>query len=141
VFVFVTLICLVSAVVPAGEAVAASEWKPTLVGASNGEARSQATPGAPTGVTATCTSVVATTIHVTWTAVTRATTYRIDQSTTSATSGFSTTAAGVIATSWTSPPLPTGTYWYKVTAYIGTNWLTAQSPATPQHTILVLGCT
>jgi hypothetical protein len=80
------------------------------------------------------------TVEVTWTAVARATSYTIYQSSVSATSGYSAAATGVTATSWTSPSLAIGNYSYEVTAYIGTNWISTQSSATAQRTIVV-GCT
>ncbi|HLX89922.1 MAG TPA: neocarzinostatin apoprotein domain-containing protein, partial [Acidimicrobiales bacterium] len=46
------------------------------------------TPRAPTGVTATCTSNLGTTVNVSWNAVDQATSYSVDESTTSATAGY-----------------------------------------------------
>ena len=98
------------------------------------------TPPAPTGVTATCTSSLATTVNVTWTAVTSATSYTVDESTTSATTGYAAAATGVSGTSWTSPSLTTGEYWFEVAADKG-SVSSPDSAASAQITILVLGCT
>lgn len=78
---------------------------------------------------------------MTWSAVALATSYAISQSTTSATSGFSTVASGVIGTSWKSGTLTLGSYWYEVTAYIGSNWEGPTSAATgPRKVLLSLAC-
>jgi hypothetical protein len=91
---------------------------------------------APTGVTGTCgngqnkTSVV-----VTWTGAAHATSYTIMQSTTSATTGYSTAASGVTGLSWTSPAGSSGTtYWYEVVAVAG-SWSSGASSASAAHTI------
>jgi cellulose 1,4-beta-cellobiosidase len=76
------------------------------------------------------------TIKVSWTAVTHATTYTVYDSTTSATGTYSSVAAGVATTSWTSGTLSSGTnYWFEVTASVGSNWTTAKSSATAESTI------
>ena len=98
------------------------------------------TPPAPTGVTASCTSSLATTVDVSWTAVPQATTYTVDESTTSATTGYAAAATGVVGTSWTSPSLTTGEYWFEVAADTG-SVSSPDSAASAQITILVLGCT
>jgi hypothetical protein len=134
-----SLVVVWVAAAPSGQAAAASNWAPNLVAGGSGQAQSQATPAAPTSATATCTSALVKTVDVTWTAVARATSYTIYQSN-SSTSGYSAAATGVTATSWTSPSLAIGNYWYEVTAYIGTNWISTQSSATAQRTIVV-GCT
>ena len=111
-----------------------SNWAVALASSSRGEASSQAAPVAPTGVSATCTSPVQTTIKVTWTAVAHATNYTVLRSTTSATSGYSTVAT-VTTTSWTSGSLSNGSYWFEVIANIGTNWKSVASTATTKRTI------
>jgi hypothetical protein len=110
-----------------------------LAASSKGEATSQATPIAPTGVSATCTAPTQTTIKVTWTAVTHATNYTVLRSTTSATSGYSTVAT-VTTTSWTSGSLSNGNYWFEVIANIGTNWKSVASAATTKRTISTGTC-
>ncbi len=123
---------------PDGSAAAASNWGVT-VGSSGGEAGSGGLPAAPTGVSATCSGpVLSPTAVVTWSAVSQATSYSVYDSTTSATSGFNLVAGAVGTTTWTSPSLTTGSYWYRVAAAIGGNWLGAQS-STSQQVIVVLG--
>jgi hypothetical protein len=97
------------------------------------------TPPAPTGVTATCTSSLGTTVSVSWTAVPQAGSYTVDQSTTSATTGYTTAATGVVGTSWTSPSLTTGEYWFEVNADKG-SVSSPNSAASAQRTILAVGC-
>jgi hypothetical protein len=118
----------------------ASPWAVALGAASSGEADAQGPPAVPTGVTATCTSALQTTVKVAWSAVTHATSYTVYASTTSAATGFSSLATGVAATSWTSASLATGNYWFEVAAYEGTQWASANSLVTAQRTITVLVC-
>ena len=119
---------------------AASNWATAINAGSNGEAQAQTAPSAPSGVTATCTSALQTTVDVSWNAVAHATTYTIFESTTSSSTGFSSVATGVVGTSWRSPSLPTGSYWFEVVAYVGTNWTSPNSAATAQRTIALLTC-
>jgi hypothetical protein len=58
------------------------------------------------------------------------------QSTTSATSGFSLAAAGILTTSWTSASLNSGNYWYRVTVTVGSNWTSAQSSTTLEASVV-----
>ncbi|MDX6274916.1 MAG: hypothetical protein QOJ92_2126 [Frankiales bacterium] len=110
---------------------AASTWQIRIAGTSAAAARSAAAPTAPTGVTGTCVSSVSQKVTVAWTAVTRATSYTVFQSTTSASSGFSVAASGVTATTWTSATLTSGrTYWYQVSASVGSNWVSPNSAST-----------
>jgi hypothetical protein len=118
---------------------AATNWTIGLVAGSKGESTSQAVPAAPTA-TATC-SLVALQITVNWTAVTHATSYTVWQSTTGANGTYSVAASGVTATTWTSPILVLGTYFYEVSANIGSNWVTARSAATAGHSITLVRCT
>jgi len=113
----------------------ASTWVVALTAGSHGEGHAQALPSAPTGVTSACTASNLKTVKVTWTAVTHGTSYTIDQSTTSSSSGFSSVATGVAGTSWTSASLANGNYWYRVVGFVGTNWASAQSSSTAQRTI------
>jgi hypothetical protein len=110
-------------------AASASNWSTTLNSSSAGQARSSATATAPTGVTATCTASNQKTVVVSWVAVSHAK-YSVYQSSTSSSTGFTVVASGVATTSWTSASLPTGlTYWYKVSATIGSNWTSSMSTA------------
>lgn len=97
------------------------------------------TPPAPTGVTATCTSDLATKVDVSWTAVPQASTYTVDESTTSATTGYAAAATGVVGTSWTSPSLTTGEYWFEVAADKG-SVSSPNSAASAEITVLVVEC-
>jgi hypothetical protein len=123
-----------------GTAWATTKWVPTLHAGSTGEAKVQGAPAAPTGAAAACTSSSGMTIKVSWSAVTKATNYSVYEATTSASGTFSLVASGVSAASWTSATLSAGNYWFKVTAYIGTNWLGTKSSATGESTISSTGC-
>lgn len=106
--------------------------------AATGQAHA-GTLAAPAGATATCVPAT-TTITVTWTAATHATTYTILESTTSATAGFGPVATGVTGSSRTSPPLADGSYWFQITA-VDYNWSSpAPSPATTQRSISTGSC-
>src|SRR5947207_7152860 len=101
---------------------AASNWVTRVASSSSGQAKTQSVPVAPTGVAAACVSSSGKQIRVTWSAVTRATSYTVFQSTTSATRGYVSVATGVTTTSWTSAILGSAKYWYEISAFIGTNW-------------------
>ena len=116
-------------------AASATAWIVALTAGSHGEAKAQAVPSAPTGVTSACTASNLKTVKVTWTAVTHGTSSTIYQSTTSSSSGFSSVATGVVGTSWTSASLANGNYWYRVVGFVGTTWASAQSSSTAQRTI------
>ncbi len=114
----------------------ATSWIVTLHSSSAGESRAQALPGAPTGVAVSCPSpTFSKTIKVTWSSVTRATSYSVYDSTTSASGTYSLVVSGVATTSWTSGTLSNGNYWYEVTASVGTNWAGAKSSASGESTI------
>jgi hypothetical protein len=49
-------------------------------------------------------------------------------------------ASGIVGTSWTSPSLSTGTYWFEVASYVGSNWAGANSSASSQRVIAVAAC-
>ena len=115
-------------------------WGVALATGSAGQALAGSGPSTPTGVTATCTSPIGSTIKVTWNAVARATSYTVWQSTTSATTGYTLAASGIATTSWTSGSLATGNYWFEASAFTGTNWTSTNSAATAQRTILVAVC-
>jgi len=119
---------------------AQADWAVGVGANSAGEARAAAAPTAPIGVTSACTSVLATTVNVTWSAVTHASTYEIWESTTSSSSGFSIAATGVTGTSWTSGNLAPGNYWFEVSAFVGTNWTSPNSSASAQRTITLALC-
>jgi hypothetical protein len=120
---------------PAG----ASGWPVATGAGAKGAARALPLPAAPANPTATC-SLVSLQITVAWSAVPKATSYGIYQSTTGAAGTYSLYAT-VAGTSWTSPVLLLGSYWYKVTATIGGNWTSPLSVATAGHTITLILCT
>jgi hypothetical protein len=128
---------------PAGRAAAATSWSAHVAAGSKGLALSQGLPSTPTGVSAACTGLLLSpTVKVSWSSVAKATSYAVYQSTTSSSSGFSQAASGVVALNWTTGTLGTGNYWYRVVAYIGSNWASSQSSSTTQITILLgVSCT
>jgi len=125
----------VLAVLTAGPAFASS-WVDPLASGSHGEAQSGALPVAPATVAAACVSATASKITVTWSSVSRASSYTVWQSTTSATSGYSSAASGVVGTSWPSVSLNSGHYWFEVSASIGTNWAGPKSTASGESTVV-----
>lgn len=121
-------------------AAVASNWHTAVAGGSSGESQAQPGPATPTGVVASCVSALGSNVTVTWTSVPRATTYSVYQSTTSATTGYTLAASGVVPTSWTSGSLVLGGYWFEVAALIGSKWQSANSSATAERLIVVLAC-
>ena len=118
----------------------ASTWKPTLKTGSTAESRAQGSPGAPTSVTAACSSSTAETIKVTWGSVTKATSYAIYGATMSASGTYTSLATGVTTTTWTSGTLSAGNDWFEVAALVGSNWVGTKSAATTESTISSSGC-
>jgi hypothetical protein len=118
----------------------ATNWVVTLHTASAGEARAQGLLTAPSGPAAACTSSSAKTVKVSWTAVTKATSYTVYDTTTSATGTYTSVATGVTTTSWTSATLSAANYWFEVAASMGTNWIGTKSVATAESTISSSGC-
>ena len=119
----------------------ATAWTVGLAANSQGETQAGGAPTAPSGVSSTCTSALATTVTVTWNAVANATSYSVYDSTTSASSGYSLYASGVSGTSFTTGSLAAGTYWFEVVALTGTNWASPNSAATAARIITVATCT
>ncbi len=107
-----------------------------LKSGSKGEAHAQA---APTGVSAACTSSSAQTVKVSWVGVSKATTYTVYDATTWATGTYTSIASGVTTSSWTSATLSAANYWFEVTAYTGTNWVSAKSTVTAESRISTSG--
>jgi hypothetical protein len=118
----------------------ATNWVPTLHATSAGEAKAQALPTAPGGPAAACTSSSAKTVKISWTAVTKATSYAVYDSTTTVTGTYTSLVTGVTTASWTSGTLSAANYWFEVVAYIGTNWSGTKSAATGESTISSSGC-
>jgi hypothetical protein len=109
----------------------ASTWTVALHASSHAEAHAQASPAAPTGVTATCVAPASKKeVSVTWSAVSHASEFEVLQSLNGGSYGLVTT---LTATAWSSGAgLATGTYNYEVETQIGTNW--ASSPSSPSAT-------
>ncbi len=114
----------------------ASNWTNALSAGSSAQTRAQSLPAAPTGTTATCATTTSSKITVTWSRVANASSYKVWDSTTSATGGYSVVASGLNTTSWTSGSLSSGNYWFEVSASIGSNWPSANSPATGETTVV-----
>lgn len=133
-------VLLVAGLLLLGCVSAQAAWVIGSSGTRTGEAKAAAVPSAPTGVAAACTSALATTVKVTWTAVTHAANYKIWQSTTSSTSGFTVVATGVTGTTWTSGTLANGNYWFEVSALVGSNWTSSNSAASGKRTISAGTC-
>lgn len=129
------------ALLPQGGAGAATPWA-VAVGSSGAQAQSRGLPGTPGGVTASCAGTVLNPkAVVSWSAVTQAGSYSVLESTTSSTSGFA-AVASVTTLTWTSATLGTGTFWFRVTASIGTNWTGPQSASSAGITVLLgISCT
>ncbi len=113
----------------------ASTWALVLHVGSKGEAKAQAAPSAPTGVSAACVSSSLQEVVVSWSAVTHASSYTVYDSTTSSSSGYAAAATGVSGTTWTSGTLSAANYWFEVAVYVGTNWVSTKSAATGESTI------
>ena len=114
----------------------ATTWTITLHTGSSGEAHGQTVPSAPASPTATCVSGTET-VKVAWTAVTHAVSYSIYKSTTGSGGSYTSLATGVTANPYTTATLtPAGTYYFKVTAFVGTHWVSAQSVATPTGRVI-----
>jgi len=115
-------------------AAGASNWSTSLSGASAGQARSSGS-SAPSEVTATCTASNQKSVVVSWQAVAHAK-YSVWRSSTSSSTGYTLTASNVATTTWTSSALPTGqTYWFEVSATIGSNWTSSLSAPTTGRVI------
>ena len=131
---------MVLALFATGLPASASNWALALAAGSKGEAQATTGPSAPANVSDACVSPTSKLITVTWNAVADASTYTVLKSTTTTTGSYNSTATGVTTTSWTSGTLTSGNDWFKVEAYVGTKWLSAQSAATGETTISTSGC-
>jgi hypothetical protein len=117
----------------------ATSWTVTLHVSSAAEAHAQSPPAAPTGVSDSCVSSSQQKVTVVWGAVAHASSYTIDYSTTSATSGYALEVSGQTGTSWTSGTLAAANYWFEVLVYVGTHWVSANSSATGETTVNTSG--
>jgi hypothetical protein len=131
----VVIATLLVASAPAG----ASHWSILVKASNNGESLAQAAPLAPTGVSDSCVSSIQKLVTVFWSSVPEASSYTIYKATT-VSGSYTSTASGVTGTSWTSGTLTTGNVYFKVAAYVGTKWVSAQSAASPEATINSTGC-
>ena len=115
-----------------------SNWTPGLTAPSSGEARGQPLPGAPS-VTATCSGLIGN-IVINWTAISPVTSYTVYQSSTSASGPYSVIKSGLTTTTYTQTGL-LGSYWFEVSAILGSNWVGPLSAPTAQRTITLFLCT
>ncbi len=135
----VATILMVSLMATSMPVSASTNWHISLAAASHGEARATSL-ATPSGTAGTCVSPTGATIKVTWSATTHASSYTVYDSTTSSSSGFAIVAASVVGTSWTSGSLAAATYWFKVTAHVGT-WTSSQSASSAPRVVTgVPGC-
>jgi hypothetical protein len=132
----VLVMTLLFSIVPAS---ATPSWAILLHTSSTAEAHAQTAPSPPSGATAACVSSSQREIKVSWTAVTHATNYTVYESTTSASSGYSSAATGVTSATWTSANLAAGNYWFEVATHVGTTWVSANSSATSESTTKTSG--
>ena len=149
-----TTAAVIAAVVAASAqpAWASTTWTAALASNSKGEAQSYNIPLAPSSISASCDGLVGNQIDVSWSAVTAdksGSTYRSGvvsydiYMSNSSSSGFTSQATGVTATSWKSARLGFGTYYFRVAADAGTTiWEGAQSASSAGHTVVIgLVCT
>lgn len=129
----VATVLIVSLVATSTPVAASTNWHISLAAGSHGEAHATSL-ATPTGTTATCVSPTGATIKVAWSATTHATSYTVYDSTTSSSTGFAIVAASVAGTSWTSGSLTAATYWFRVTAHVGT-WTSSQSASSASRVI------
>lgn len=130
------VVALAAATLGATAIAVASAWTVSLSGGSHGEAQAQAAPAAPTSPTAVCVSTSTRTVNVAWTAVARASSYTIFDSTTGSGGTYNPLASGVTTNPYTTSSLSSGTYYFKVTAVIGPSWASGKSVATSPGRII-----
>ncbi len=116
----------------------ASNWVPALRTGSSGEARAQAAPAAPGGVSATCVSSSGKTVTISWGAVAHATSYTVGEAT-SLSGPYTAAKQNLTATSWTTGTLAVANYWFEVMDCLGSNWQSAYSTPTVEITIASTG--
>jgi hypothetical protein len=113
-------------------AASASTWVAALTAGSHGEGQSQALP--VPSPSAACQNPTSKVIVVIWSATSHAN-YTVYRSNTTVGGTYTSVATGVVGGTWTSASLANGNYWFKVQAFIGTNWASGQSAATGETTI------
>jgi fibronectin type 3 domain-containing protein len=116
----------------------ASAWAVALQSGSAAQAQAQPVPDPPSTVTATCTSTVGNTIVVSWSAVAHAASYSIFQST--SVNGTYTLGKTATTSPSTTNALVLGTFFFKVTATVGANWVSARSVASNSRTVAAISC-
>ena len=120
--------------ISAPTAASASNWALVLKTGSKAEAKALAGPSAPAGVAAACVSRTQKEIKVTWGAVADASTYTVYDST-SLNGTYVPNFPGQTGTTWTGTISTAGKYWFEVGAYVGTNWVSANSAPSGETTI------
>ena len=137
----ITCLALVAAALVATAPRADAAWPVPVRSGSSGQSSSTTAPPAPTGVTATCVSVLLSNqVTVSWSAAARASSYTVLDSTTGSAGPYTVIASNVTTTSWVSS-LTTATYTFVVQASTGANWISPQSAASNQVTVLLgLAC-
>lgn len=112
----------------------AASWSIAVAMTTTGQARGGTAPSAPNAATASCQSIASSTIVVSWSAVARATRYTVSDSTVQ--TGTYTPVATTSTTSTSIAGLASGTYFFEVTATIGSSWDGPPSASTSQRTIV-----
>jgi hypothetical protein len=121
---------------------AAAIWPVAIATGSSGESASQPAPIAPATVTANCVGLLSGKITVSWSAVAHADRYTVYVSNTGSPGTFTVAASNVASSPWTSPVLGLATYWFEVSAGIGSNWAGPNSAAAgPLLIVAGLACT
>jgi hypothetical protein len=116
----------------------ASIWPVGLAASSKGQAQARSAPAAPTSPSAACSGLLLSPhLVVTWTGVPNASTYTVYQSTTAATGPFVVAATGITTTTWTSPVLGTGGFWFQISATVGSNWVSPHSVSTSGNSVIL----
>lgn len=95
-------------------------------------------PAAPSA-TATCSGLVGN-IVVNWTADSPVSSYTLYQSSTSSSGPYSVIKTGLTTTTYTQTGLGIGSYWFEVSATLGSNWVGPLSAPTQQRTITLALC-
>ncbi|MGD0321162.1 MAG: hypothetical protein ABSC00_06100 [Acidimicrobiales bacterium] len=111
-------------VLPTTAAAAATAWTTNMSASTHqGEAHSTTKPPATSSLTAACQNSTSEVAVVSWSAVTNATSYKVEQATTSS-GTYSAAGTQPSGTALTDSITYTTnvTYYYKLYAYIGTNW-------------------
>jgi cellulose 1,4-beta-cellobiosidase len=110
----------------------ASNWSVSSAANSHGLSEASAAPATSSSVTASCESTHGP-AALSWSAVSKATTYVVFQSTSSSSGPYTQIASGITSTAYQTGSLSSSTnYWYEVEAQIGTYWVSAKSAASTE---------